>query len=353
MQQEESILAEGLDVPLQAFSEIPLVDFGPFLDGSDPEGVAREVARAARDVGFLYVTNHSVPLELMTQTMEWCRRFFDLPKEEKLRLYRSAETSYRGYRGLFGQNYMPTEQLSMNENFFVWSELPEGHPLADPSLPLAGPNLWPEGLPGFREGVTRYGAAVLNFSRQLMEAFALALGLPRQHFVGMLDAPLGTLSFNHYPHHRGRVGHEALGISEHSDYGLATVLLQDDIGGLQVKNADGQWIGARPLPGTFVINLGHQMERLTNGLFKATAHRVINISGRERYSLPFFVEPNWDAKISVLESCQSPSHPAAYEPVQVGPYYHSILTRSHSEIPAEMRAHAEALLQRHEEAASA
>ena len=160
----------------------------------------------------------------------------------------------------------------------------------------------------------------------------------------MLSAPLGTLSLNRYPAPRGRVDHQALGISEHSDYGLATVLAQDENPGLQVKNAAGAWIGAPPVPGTFVINLGQQMERLTNGLFKATPHRVVNVSGRERFSSPFFVEPNWDTEIAVLPQCQDPGHPPLYDSVTVGPYYLNILRRSHADIPAEMRVHAERAL---------
>lgn len=341
---KETILAEGLDVPLQAFSEIPLVDFAGFLDGSDRAGVAQAIGRAARDVGFLYVTNHGVPQLLLEQTMAWGRRFFALPQQEKQRLYRTADGGFRGYRGPFGQNYDPKRQLSYNENYFLWSDPPAGHRLADQALPLAKPNLWPEALPGMRRDVEAYIEAALSFARQLMQAFALALNLPTGAFEPIIDAPLGTLSFNHYPRHSGRIGHEVLGISEHSDYGLVTLLAQDQVPGLQVKNADGHWVGAPPLPGSFVINLGQQMERLTNGLFKATAHRVVNASGSERYSLPFFLEPNWDAEISVLETCQSPEHPPAYEPVLAGPYYLAILERSHAEIPPEMRVHADALL---------
>ncbi len=342
----ETILAEGLDVPLQAFSEIPLIDFAAFRDGSERQGVARAIAEASRDVGFLYVINHGVPQELLDKAMGWGRRFFDLPETEKAALYRTAERGYRGYRGPFGQNYDPNRQLSYNENYFLWTDAPSGHRLADRTLPLAKPNLWPASLPGFRAEVETYMDAVLAFARELMKAFALALGLPADAFETITDAPLGTLSFNHYPRHDGRIDHEVLGISEHSDYGLVTVLAQDEVPGLQVKNAAGDWVGAPPLPGSFVINLGQQMERLTNGLFKATAHRVINASGRERYSLPFFLEPNWDAEIPVLEVCQGPNHPPAYETVQAGPYYLAILERSHAELPAHMRPHAEALLTR-------
>lgn len=343
-QETQTILAAGLDVALQDFSEIPLVDFAGFRDGSDRPGVAQAIGRAARDVGFLYVANHGVPETLLARTLDWGRRFFALPEAEKLRLYRTSEGGFRGYRAPFGQNYDPKRQLSYNENYFLWSEPPAGHRLADPDLPLAKPNLWPAGLPGFREDVEAYMAAALAFARQLMQAFALALGLPARAFEPIIDAPLGTLSFNHYPRHSGRIDHQVLGISEHSDYGLVTVLAQDEVPGLQVKNASGRWVAARPLPGTFVINLGHQMERLTNGLFKATAHRVVNASGGERYSLPFFLEPNWDAEIAVLEACQGPDHPPAYAPVLAGPYYLEILERSHAEIPPEMRVHAAALM---------
>ncbi|MEO1193303.1 MAG: 2-oxoglutarate and iron-dependent oxygenase domain-containing protein [Pseudomonadota bacterium] len=339
MQTTPVSLAEGLDVPLQAFSEIPLIDLKGFDDAGERQRLAEAVGLAARDVGFLYITNHGIPEPQTAALFTAARAFFALPAEEKQRLYRSETTGFRGYRGPFGQNYDPSRQLSNNENYFAWTTPPAGHPCADRNLPLTAPNLWPEGLPGFQFALETYMDAALALSRRLMRLFALALGLDKSHFASMIDAPLGTLSLNRYPPESGRIEREVLGISEHSDYGLLTVLAQDSVPGLQVKNAAGDWVGAPPVPAALVINLGQQMERLTNGLFKATEHRVVSATGLERYSVPFFLEPNWDAVIEVLPCCQSLEHPPAYRPAQAGPYYLEILQRSHAAIPAHMQEH--------------
>ncbi|GAB5471646.1 MAG: 2-oxoglutarate and iron-dependent oxygenase domain-containing protein [Rhodospirillales bacterium] len=332
-------LAKGLDVPLAPFSEIPLIDLSGLERPGERLRVAEAIGVAARDVGFLYVTHHGLPQAVTDAAFAAARAFFAQPAEVKQRLYRTEAGGFRGYRGPFGQNYDPSRQLSNNENYFAWLDPPLGHRLADPSLPLVAPNLWPEELPAFRSALEAYMAAAMTLSRRLLQAFASALDLEETAFDSLIEAPLGTLSLNRYPIQEGHIGHEVLGISEHSDYGLLTLLAQDEVPGLQVMNAKGEWIGAPPLPGALVVNLGQQMERLTNGLFKATAHRVVNASGRERLSLPFFLEPSWDAEIAVLPACASAERPAAYASEQAGPYYLRILQRSHAAIPEAMRAH--------------
>ena len=90
---------------------------------------------------------------------------------------------------------------------------------------------------------------------------------------------------------------------------------------LEVLNPDGRWVDAPPQPGTFVCNVGQYLERQTNGRFPATVHRVRNRTGRERYSLPFFLTPDPDVDLAVLESCLEPGEPPRYEPINVGDLY--------------------------------
>jgi hypothetical protein len=122
----------------------------------------------------------------------------------------------------------------------------------------------------------------------------------------------------HYPPQEVTRGEEIsearIGAGAHSDYGCIALLAQDDRGGLQVRNTAGRWIDAKPVPGTFVVNVGDMLARWTNDLFPATLHRVINVSGRDRQSIPFFYDPNWDAPVEVLETCLAEGEQPRYEP---------------------------------------
>jgi isopenicillin N synthase-like dioxygenase len=154
--------------------------------------------------------------------------------------------------------------------------------------------------------------------REIMHAFALALEMPEDHFDRWLTGPMATLGPLHYPPHDGRISEARLGAGAHTDFGCLTILAQDRVGGLQVRNSAGAWIDAPFIEGSFVVNIGDMMERWTNGIFSSTTHRVINTSGRDRYSLPFFFDPDFDADLTCLETCQGPDRPARYAPTTGG-----------------------------------
>ena len=127
-----------------------------------------------------------------------------------------------------------------------------------------------------------------------------------------------TLGPLHYPPQQGRITERRIGAGAHTDFGCLTILAQDPVGGLQVRNAAGAWIDAPYIPGTFVVNIGDMMARWTNDLFASTYHRVINASGRERYSMPFFFDPNFEADLTVLPTCSGPDNPPKYPPTTGG-----------------------------------
>ena len=126
---------------------------------------------------------------------------------------------------------------------------------------------------------------------------------------------------------------EALGIGAHTDIECFTILCQGSVPALQILNSNGEWIQAPPIPGTFVVNIGDMLARWTNDKFISTVHRVWNITGKERYSIPFFFGANYDAVISTLESCLTEGQ-TKYEPVLAGDYVYRRLAASRIEKPA-------------------
>jgi len=181
---------------------------------------------------------------------------------------------------------------------YLGSELADDDPLVQAATPLHGPNLIPD-LPGFRRTLLDYMDAVTALGHRLMEGIALSLDLPSDYFASRYTAdPLILFRLFNYPSRLVPTGTDARwGVGEHSDYGLLTILLQDDVGGLQVKTPGG-WIDAPPVDGSFVCNIGDMLDRMTGGLYRSTPHRVaINRSGRDRLSFPLFFDPNFFSRV--------------------------------------------------------
>lgn len=316
-------LADDLIGRTIAFQEIPVIDVGPLVDGSDPEGVAAELGRAAATVGFLYVKNHGVPSELRAAMFAAAERFFDQPLDAKNAIHIRNSSVHRGYFPLFEENTDPNLTADLKEGLDIGRDLGPDAPEVKQGLPLHGPNQWPADLPGFKETEDAYFAAMTRLAETLMRGFALALGLKADFFADKIDRPCASHRLLHYPPQQGHIEARTMGCGAHTDYGCLTILAQDANGGLQVRNSAGEWISAPPIPDTFVINLGDQMARWTNGRFQATPHRVINVSGRERYSMPFFFDPNWDALIEALPGTVPEGEAPKFPPVLAGPYLQS------------------------------
>jgi isopenicillin N synthase-like dioxygenase len=310
----------GARLPLE---EVPLVDFGRFLNGpaGDRKRVALEIGRACRDIGFFYLVHHGVPQGLVDRVFDEARRFFALPADRKAEIAIEKSRCHRGWFALGGENLDPAKQRQAGdykEGIKIGRDLPPDHPLVKAGLPLHGPNQWPSGLPGWKETMQEGYGALSRLGREIMHAFALALELPETHFDRWLTGPMATLGPLHYPPQTGRITEERIGAGAHTDFGCLTILAQDPVGGLQVRNSARRWVDAPYLPGSFVVNVGDMMERWTNGLFTSTVHRVINVSGKDRYSLPFFFDPDFDADLSVLQTCAGPDNPPKYPPTTGG-----------------------------------
>jgi isopenicillin N synthase-like dioxygenase len=219
------------------------------------------------------------------------------------------ELGGRAWRGYFPVGAELTSgRPDQKEGLYFGAELDAGDPRVARGTPLHGANLFPERPDGLRPVVLEHIAAMTRLGHRLMEGIALALGLDRRFFADRYTGdPFVLFRIFHYPaplaprtaHSPSTSGGELWGVGEHTDYGLLTILLQDEIGGLAVKTPDG-WIEAPPIPGSFVCNLGDMLDRQTSGRYRSTPHRVRNRGDRGRLSFPFFFDPGFDARIEPI-----------------------------------------------------
>lgn len=297
---------------------IPVIDIAPLRAGDMSPAAA--IGRACREVGFFYIRNHGVPPSLIDEVYVQAKRFFDLPVDEKEKYAIENSACHRGWFRLGGENLDPanqTETGDLKEGFKIGRDLPLDHERVKAGLPLHGPDVWPA-LPGWQAVMQDYYDRMVDLGTLLLRAFAVALALPPDYFDAWLEVPMTTLGPLHYPPQTGRVTLSRLGAGAHTDYGCLTLLHQDSAGGLQVQASDGRWLAAPPMPGSFVVNIGDMMERWSNGVFRSTPHRVINVSGRDRYALPFFFDPDFYAPITCLPTCLKPGEQPKYKPTTAG-----------------------------------
>lgn len=306
-------LGDKLRDTRENFDAIPVIDVAPLLDGSDKQGVARQIRWALSNAGFMYVKNHGIAQGFVDEVFDVTRRFFDLPMERKMALHVSrSDVALRGYIEPFGENTDPGKTRDLKECFDIGPER------AALEGPFFGPNQWPADPPDFRRLVYGYHEKMVTLSKQLLRGIALSLDLAEDFFEGIMRDPISIQRLLHYPPQNGHADKDIIGIGAHTDYGNLTILAQDDVGGLQVMNRDGDWVDGTPIRGAFVINIGDLIQKLTNDIYLANMHRVINTSGRERYSIPFFIDADFDAVIAPLPGCVSAANPQRYQPVTCG-----------------------------------
>ncbi|MER9657822.1 isopenicillin N synthase family oxygenase [Mesorhizobium sp. M0152] len=306
-------LDDKLRAKRESFDKIPLVDIAPLLDGTNKQAVAKEIRWALSNIGFMYVKNHSIPQDLVDSVFDVSRRFFDLPMSQKMSLHISkSDVALRGYIEPFGENTNPGKTKDLKECFDFG---PERLTLEGPFF---GPNQWPWDLPKFQELTYGYHQKMVHLAKKLLQGIALSLDLSESYFEDLMRNPISIQRLLHYPPQSGYVSEDMIGIGAHTDYGNLTILAQDDVGGLQVMNRDGDWVQGTPINGTFIINIGDLIQRITNDVYLANLHRVVNSSGRDRYSIPFFIDADFDAIIEPLAICVTDNNQRRYEPVTCG-----------------------------------
>jgi isopenicillin N synthase-like dioxygenase len=318
----------------RAVSRLPTVDLGAFVaDGSraDRLGVASAIREACLDIGFFYLTGHGFTAAELDASLDWGHRFFALPPAAKATLLARANSANLGFIQTGGLDPDATRdtRVDLKERFYSSRELAPGE-LVDNASP-AGQSQWPDEtlLPGFTTFMKEQTRKKVRLAKTLCRALALSLDLPEDQLVEFHDRMGCIHSLNFYP--ATPPGAERQwGFSPHSDYGSFTILVQDRNGGLEARNAAGEWIDIPPVPGTFVVNVGDLLQRWTNDVYISSLHRVLNRGRDARMSISFFVYANPRAEIACLESCQSSERPPRYAPVVAGDYIKELLTQAYA-----------------------
>lgn len=277
---------------------LPTLDLTRFSGGSRDAFLA-DLRRAARGPGFFYLTGHGIDPALIDDVLALSRRFFALPDIDKLAIEMVKSPHFRGYNraGFELTRGQPDwrEQLDIGAEREPFRLVP-----GDPAWRrLQGPNQWPAALPELKSVLLRYQDEVTALAIRVLRAFAAALGQDEAAFEPIYaPAPNPLLKIIRYPGRDPDSGRQ--GVGAHKDSGFVTILLQDRVAGLEVEGEQG-WIGAPPVPGTFVVNIGEILELASNGYLRANVHRVVSPPyGEERLSVAFFLGARLDATVPVL-----------------------------------------------------
>jgi isopenicillin N synthase-like dioxygenase len=326
---------------------VAAVDLEPFRlgDDADRDAVAAEIDAACRATGFLRVAGHGIPDELGRAMLDVTGRFFDLPPAEKQRWVVADKEANRGYAPLGSEalSYSLGDDASapdLFEAFNVGRDDTTGD-YYDRHRRFFAPNLWPDQPPDFRATWTEYERAAAAVARTLMVAFARALDLPERYFLDRTEHAIATLRGINYERRPGEPAATPgqLRMGAHTDYGILTVLLADDVPGLQIHH-DGEWRAVRIPPGTLLVNIGDMLARWTNDRWTSTLHRVVPPPAADgvvrRRSVARFLEPDPDCIIECLPTCCSETRPARYEPVAAGEWLLAKLMGPREMRPAEM-----------------
>ncbi|KAK6943485.1 Isopenicillin N synthase-like, Fe(2+) 2OG dioxygenase domain [Dillenia turbinata] len=289
---------------------IPVID----VSRLDNPNTLSLISGACREWGFFQAVNHGVSPELMKATREVWREFFHLPMEVKQE-YANSPSTYEGYGSRLG--VQKGAILDWSDYFFL-VYLPQA---------IRDQNKWPSLPSSCRELVAEYGESVVKLCGKLMKALSVNLGLKDDYLQNAFGGEnVGAcLRVNFYP--KCPQPDLTLGLSSHSDPGGMTMLLPDEnVPGLQVRRGD-TWITVKPVPNAFIVNIGDQIQVLSNANYKSVEHRVITNSNQERVSLAFFYNPKSDLLIEPAKELVTEDQPALYPPMTFDEYRIYIRTK--------------------------
>ena len=277
---------------------------------TDFQGFSDDLGASFSRYGFAVVAHHGLDETVIKAAIDDAKAFFALPEETK-RAYHQPGTG--GARGLtpFGvEAAKDAKAVDLKEFWHTGRELPPGHAYRQ----YMRDNLWPQEVSGFRPHLYGMFEALDALGRRLLRAIAHYLALGDDFFEDKVELGNSVLRMLHYP----PVPADAPGVraGAHEDINVITLLLGAEEAGLQLKDANGQWLDIAPPPGALVVNIGDMLQRLTNHVLPSTTHRVVNPAperrGFARYSTPFFLHFNPDYVIETLPSTITPENPDRY-----------------------------------------
>ncbi|KAI1770360.1 Clavaminate synthase-like protein [Hypoxylon cercidicola] len=281
---------------------IPTIDISPYLE--DPSSLAsarvvEDVRQACVTSGFFQIVNHGISKELQGAVLKAAETFFALSLEEKKKT-RHPILKNRGYELIGSQALQDGALPDLKEGFYVGQHIPEDDERSKKHPYLIGPNIFPASLPdeALKIPTETYYGDVFALSCKVMEILARGLPYGDDIFVPFVsNDPVCAVRLLHYPP-QDSVDERQLGAGAHTDFGAITLLMQDKSGGLEVfDHTSNRWVAVAPNPDAYVVNIGDMLSLWTKDIYKSTLHRVINKSGRDRYSVPFFFDGNTDVRL--------------------------------------------------------
>jgi isopenicillin N synthase-like dioxygenase len=325
--------------PPKPADTIPIIDLS-----ENAETAAHAVHMACRETGFFYVKNHGVLQSVIDNQFDLAKRFFVMPVEAKMAIDMRLSPSLAGYEP-FGSQTLDSQDSSkeaspadFKEGFNFAADIADDHPMALRKMKGYGHNRWPQ-IIGFREQSLNYQRGMEEVGHKILSLLARSLAMPADWFVPSYEMGSCTVRMLRYPPQPSNAPFNQLGAGAHTDWGGITILAQDSVGGLEVRNAAGEWIVATPIPGTFVVNLGDLMARWTNGIYNSNLHRVKNNTGdRDRYSIASFYAPFADALIEAVPTCVDADHPRRYVSCSAAEHIMEMFARSRRLVGANNQA---------------
>ncbi|MBH96842.1 MAG: 2OG-Fe(II) oxygenase [Rhodospirillaceae bacterium] len=296
--------------------QIPVIDISALRAKNDIDTVARSLVWAASELGFIYVRGHGVSPKTIQDARSASLQFFALPDADKIDA--EINTYHHGHLKAASTVMYDGAKPDLKESFNFGIELDSAAYGNLPQNPLLGPNKWPSALKNLKSHVYPFFEAASSCAEDLLRGFAVGVGLDENFFIRYRDRPVSRGSLQYYPPQTSGNDSAQFGVAPHTDFGVLTVLCQDNIGGLELQMLDGQWRAVPPIDDTLVINVGDLLERWSNGLFRSTPHRVINRSRKERLSLVLAYDPNFETPV-VAQQLNS-REPPKWESTTVGNY---------------------------------
>jgi isopenicillin N synthase-like dioxygenase len=269
-----------------------VIDFSDFLSG-EPARVKRCLAlvrEACETSGFFQIINHSIPSELQEEIFHQQRRLFNLPLEEKMKIDKSKNNYNRGYEKIGSQRFQAEDaKPDFKEGYYCSRDLPEDHHQVRAGKFAHGPNLWPESLgDSFKNTCNEYLRQITDLTKEVLRAVIMSLDNDTSRLDEFFTDPMCFFKMNYYPPPANPNDLTQKSHGAHRDFGVITLLLQGDVPGLEVwDEPTNQWVLVPPMKDAYVVNLGNLFSQWTNDRYISNLHRVINASGRERYSLAF------------------------------------------------------------------